>query len=438
MSALARYYHALGYLVAGYDKTTSPLLTDLQTIGIEVVYDESVGAIPASISACKIDEVLWVYTPAIPKDHQQLLWLQKEKADLLKRAAVLGQITKGRTTLAVAGTHGKTTTSTLLAHLLIEGGVDCTAFLGGISTNYGVNYIQAKDPDNAPVVVEADEFDRSFLQLQPTKAIITSVDADHLDIYGEADAFREGFEAFSQLVPPDGLLVQKAGLNLKTNAKSLTYAVELSSDFTAQNIQIARGTYTFDLFTSTGVIPNLSLGLPGRHNMENAVAASAIALSMGVLESDLKRGLASFRGVKRRFEYVVKRKEHVYIDDYAHHPEELKACIRSVKELYPDQKITGVFQPHLFTRTRDFMDAFAASLSLLDICILMPIYPAREKPIEGVNSQALLRLISCNEKTVLSSQEVVDYVKRKQPPLLLTLGAGDIDRIVPQLKEVLV
>lgn len=437
MSAIARYYHALGYYVAGYDKTPSPLLDELQALGIEVVFDDAVAAIPAAISSLPLTEVIWVYTPAIPKSHPQFVHLQDQGANLLKRAAVLGQITQGKTTLAVAGTHGKTTTSTLLAYLLRVGGVDCTAFLGGISTNYGVNYLEAQNVESSLIVVEADEFDRSFLQLRPNKAIITSADADHLDIYGVADAFREGFEAFAKLLPSDGMLIQKEGLNLPSMARTYSYSVEGHGEYRAENIRIEKGTYVFDLVTNDTRIHDLTLGLPGRHNMENAVAASAIALSMGVTRDDLAKGLATFKGVKRRFEYIVKSDAKVYLDDYAHHPEELKACISSVKELYPKETLVGVFQPHLFSRTRDFMDDFAKSLSLLDVCILMPIYPARELPIEGVTSEALLEKVQSPVKMVLSPEEVVAYLEKEQPKLTLTLGAGDIDRIVPKIKEVL-
>jgi len=437
MSALARYYHALGYLVAGYDKTPSPLLEELQALGIEVIFDDSLKAIPISIASKELEEVLWVYTPAIPKNHSQLVALKKKGAKFLKRAEVLGHITQGNTTLAVAGTHGKTTTSTLLTYLLRVGGVDCTAFLGGISTNYGVNYIEAKNVESSLVVVEADEFDRSFLHLQPNKAIITSTDADHLDIYGGADAFRAGFEAFAKLLPSDGMLVQKEGLNLASMARNYSYSVEGHGEYRAENIRIEHGTYVFDLITNDTRIHDLILGLPGRHNMENAVAASAIALSMGVNRDDLAKGLATFKGVKRRFEYIIKSEGQVYLDDYAHHPAELKACISSVKELYPKEKVCGIFQPHLYSRTRDFMDEFAASLSLLDVCIVMPIYPAREEPIEGINSEALLAKIKSKVKLVLGPDEALDYVKEQRPKLLLSLGAGDIDRLVPKIKEVL-
>lgn len=437
MSALARYYHAMGYLVAGYDKTPTPLLEELQTLGIEVVYDAKLTSIPDSISSKDHDHVLWVYTPAIPEDHPQLVFLKSKGVELLKRAQVLGRITKGRMTLAVAGTHGKTTTSTLLAHLLREGGIDCTAFLGGISTNYGSNYLQAKDVDSAPVVVEADEFDRSFLQLQPNKAIITSVDADHLDIYTSAEEFRIGFEAFARLLPSDGLLVQKEGLELSSLARNYSYSVEGSGEYRAENIRIAGGTYVFDLVTNDTRIDELTLGLAGRHNMENAVAASAIALSMGVSREDLSKGLASFKGVKRRFEYIIKEKNQTYIDDYAHHPQELKACISSIRELFPGQPVCGVFQPHLFSRTRDFMEEFAESLSLLDTCLLMPIYPARELPIKGIDSAVLLNKLSCKQKELFQPDEVVKWVAAHRPKLIVTLGAGDIDRLVPQIKEVL-
>ncbi|MHB1278809.1 MAG: UDP-N-acetylmuramate--L-alanine ligase [Bacteroidia bacterium] len=437
MSALARYYHALGYQVAGYDKTPSPLLDELQESGIEVVYDDKLTSIPDSISQKDPDDVLWVYTPAIPEDHPQLVFLKSKGVELLKRAQVLGRITKGRMTLAVAGTHGKTTTSTLLAHLLREGGIDCTAFLGGISGNYGTNYLQAKNVDTAAVVVEADEFDRSFLQLQPNKAIITSVDADHLDIYATAEEFRKGFEDFARLLPSDGLLVQKEGLELSSLARNYSYSVEGRGEYRAENIRIVGGTCVFDLVTNDTRIDDLTLGLPGRHNMENAVAASAIALSMGVSRENLSKGLASFKGVKRRFEYIIKEKSQTYIDDYAHHPQELKACISSIRELFPNQPVCGIFQPHLFSRTRDFMDEFAESLSLLDTCLLMPIYPARELPIKGIDSEVLMNKLTCREKLLLTPEEVLKWVSAHRPKLLVTLGAGDIDRLVPQIREVL-
>lgn len=435
MSALARYYHALGYRVAGYDKTPSPLLEELQEAGIEVVYDDKLTSIPDSISRKDPDDVLWVYTPAIPEDHPQLVFLKSKGVELLKRAQVLGRITKGRMTLAVAGTHGKTTTSTLLAHLLREGGIDCTAFLGGISGNYGTNYLQALNVDTAPVVVEADEFDRSFLQLQPNKAIITSVDADHLDIYASAEEFRKGFEDFARLLPSDGLLVQKEGLELSSLARTYSYSVEGNGEYRAENIRIVGGTYHFDLVTNDTRIDDLTLGLPGRHNMENAVAASALALSMGVSRENLGKGLASFKGVKRRFEYIIKEKAQIFIDDYAHHPEELRACISSIRELYPNQAICGIFQPHLFSRTRDFMDGFAESLSLLDTCLLMPIYPARELPLKGIDSQVLLDKLTCREKLLLNPEEVLSWVSKHRPKLVVTLGAGDIDRLVPHIRE---
>lgn len=437
MSALARYFHALGYRVAGYDKTPSSLLDELQEAGIEVVYDDKVSSIPESISQKDQDDVLWVYTPAIPEDHPQLVFLKSKGVQLLKRAQVLGRISKGKMTLAVAGTHGKTTTSTLLAHLLREGGIDCTAFLGGISGNYGTNYLQADDIDNAPMVVEADEFDRSFLQLQPNKAIITSVDPDHLDIYTTAEEFKKGFEDFARLLPSDGLLVQKEGLDLSSRARAYSYSVEGEGEYRAENIRIVGGTYVFDLVTNDTRIDELSLGLPGRHNMENAVAAAAIALSMGLSRENLGKGLASFKGVKRRFEYIIKEKTQTFIDDYAHHPAELKACISSVRELFPNQPICGIFQPHLFSRTRDFMEEFAVSLSLLDTCILMPIYPARELPIKGVDSQVLLDKLTCKEKLLLKPEEVIAWVGKHRPKLILSLGAGDIDRLVPQIREVL-
>ena len=438
MSALARYFQSLGYTVAGYDKTPSPLTRELEESGIEIVYREEVEALPAAIRDLDPDKVLWVYTPAVPAAMKQLAWLEEQGIMPVKRARLLGMVTQGRYALAVAGTHGKTTTSALLAHLLRAAGKDCTAFLGGISVNYNTNYLEANNVEEAPVVVEADEFDRSFLQLRPNCAIVTSVDADHLDIYGGAESFRQGFEDFVTLLPEEGLLLQRKGLNLVTGATQYTYAAGEEADYSALNIRIEGGAYLWDLKTPDGTLHDLRLGLPGRHNMENAVAASALALYRGVKEEELRAGLASFLGVKRRFEKIVERPGCVYIDDYAHHPRELSACIGSIRELYPGKRITGIFQPHLYSRTRDFMDDFARSLSLLDVCVLMEIYPARELPVEGVTSSALLKKITCAEKELMSAEAIPRWVRGQQPELLLTLGAGDIDRLVPQLREVLV
>lgn len=437
MSSLARYFQGMGLLVAGYDKTPSPLIQSLQTSGIEVVFDDSLEGIPTSIKAIEPNRVLWVYTPAIPANHPQFVDLKNQGIAWKKRAEVLGLITQDKYTLAVAGTHGKTTTSTLLAHLLITGGIDCSAFLGGISGNYETNYIECKNPKDSVVVVEADEFDRSFLRLHPNAAIITSADPDHLDIYHNVNDFLEGFANFAALVPKNGILVQQKRLQFKSDSLSETYAAEGPADYFASKRWIENGAYCFDFMAKGRLIPALRLGLAGKHNMENAIAASALALHMGVSDEDLRKGLATFKGVKRRFEYVVKGEQQVYIDDYAHHPQELSACILSVRELYPGQEICGIFQPHLFSRTRDFMDGFVDSLKLLDRCILMPIYPAREEPIAGVNSNLLKEKIGDKALLIENPADVVEWVKRNKPSLLLTLGAGDIDRIVPQLKEVL-
>lgn len=433
MSAIARYFHAQGIRVSGYDKTPSPLTDELSASGMQVSFDDSVEALPQSVKEAS-DEVLLVYTPAIPAQHAQKKFFEAQGRRLYKRSEVLGLITQSNPTLAVAGTHGKTTTSTLLTHLMVQAGVDCTAFLGGIAVNYASNYIQAKDPASAPVIVEADEYDRSFLTLHPHMAIISSMDADHLDIYGESSAFEEGFRQFAAQVK--GKLFVREGLN-PGKTEFYTYGISETADFRALNVRVENGAYVFDLQTPTQLIQKLSCGLPGRHNVENAVGASAIALAYGVSADKLREALASYRGVKRRFEYVVKREGKVYIDDYAHHPTELTAFIQSAKELFPDKRLLGIFQPHLFSRTRDFMDGFAESLSKLDTLVLMDIYPAREEPIEGVSSAALLNRVSIADKHLLAREVIADFVKDRAPEVLLSMGAGDIDRLVPKLKEVM-
>ncbi|TNE82037.1 MAG: UDP-N-acetylmuramate--L-alanine ligase [Bacteroidetes bacterium] len=433
MSAIARYFHAQGIRVSGYDKTPSPLTDALIASGMKVSFDESVEALPESVKQAS-DEVLLVYTPAIPAQHAQKKYFEAQGRRLYKRSEVLGLITQSNPTLAVAGTHGKTTTSTLLTHLMVKAGVDSTAFLGGIAVNYGSNYIQANNPATAPVIVEADEYDRSFLTLHPHMALISSMDADHLDIYGESSAFEEGFRQFASQVK--GKLFVREGLN-PGRTDFYTYGISETADYCALNVRIENGAYVFDLKTPVQLIENLSCGLPGRHNVENAVGASAIALEYGITPEQLREALASYRGVKRRFEYIVKETGKVYIDDYAHHPTELSAFIQSAKELFPNKPLLGVFQPHLFTRTRDFMEGFAESLSMLDTLVLMDIYPAREEPIEGINSSALLAQVSIADKHLLPKEAIVDFVKERNPEILLTMGAGDIDRLVPQLKEVM-
>lgn len=437
MSALARYFLASGKKVSGYDKTPSPLTQKLEEAGMNISFDDAVDAIPSSVLNADKNELLLIYTPAIPKLHPQKVFFEKEGYRLFKRAEVLGIVTANNPCFAVAGTHGKTTTSTLLTHLFRHSGLDCTAFLGGIAVNYESNYLQAKELNLAPMIVEADEYDRSFLQLHPAMAIITSMDADHLDIYGAEKEFQEGFLQFAAQIKQNGSLFLKYGLQVEAKAQVYTYGLVEQADYYASNISVHDGAYYFDLVTPSETIKDLSCGIPGRHNVENAVGASALALHYGMDADKLRSALSSYRGVKRRFEYIVKTEERIYIDDYAHHPAELEAFIHSVKELFPGRKVTGIFQPHLFTRTRDFMSGFASSLSLLDHCILLDIYPAREEPIEGVTSSALLNNISSKDKVLLEKSELVDYIKKISPELLVTVGAGDIDRFVLQLKEVM-
>ncbi|MFN0031634.1 MAG: UDP-N-acetylmuramate--L-alanine ligase [Flavobacteriales bacterium] len=439
MSALARYFHAQGKQVMGYDKTSTPLTTELELEGIAVHFDDSVMEIPQLVKLSDKKKVLVIYTPAIPKDSAELNWFAEHEFVMMKRSQVLGLITENSRTIAVAGTHGKTTTSTLIAHILKHSGMGCNAFLGGISTNYGTNLLLADA--QAWTVVEADEYDRSFLTLSPTVSIITSTDADHLDIYGSHEYLLESFQLFAGKTKSGGKLISKLELSIDASAfviEAATYSIlSAKADYYAANMRIVEGDYIFDLQTAQGgqQIDNMKLGLPGRHNVENAVAACAAALYVGVTPEQLRAALATFAGARRRFEYRIRRPDFVLIDDYAHHPEELRACISSVRELYPDKKITGVFQPHLFSRTRDFADEFATSLSMLDEIILLPIYPAREQPMEGVHSQMLLDKITKAEKILVEKTGLLAELKQKPRELVLMLGAGDIDALVTPVQQ---
>ena len=439
MSALARYFEAKGKHVAGYDKTPSDLTAALINEGIRIHYMDDVALIPAD---CKqVDSTLVVYTPAIPETHAELNYFRENGFTLMKRAQVLGEITRSERGLCVAGTHGKTTTSSMLAHLLKQSHVDCNAFLGGILKNYNSNLMLSDKSDLA--VIEADEFDRSFHWLNPYMAVITAVDPDHLDIYGTPEAYRESFEHFSSLIRPDGCLVMKKGLQLQPRlpkgAKLYTYSATEEADFFARNIRIGNGDIVFDFVTPTGCIEDVKLGVPVKVNMENGVAAMALAQLNGVTDEEIKRGMASFAGPVRRFDFHLKRNDIVLLDDYAHHPAELKASIQSVKELYPDKKITGIFQPHLYTRTRDFAADFAASLSLLDELILLDIYPAREEPILGVTSQLIFDQVTLKKKRMIKKEELLDLVKKEAADfqVVLMLGAGNIDRLVEPVKQIL-
>jgi UDP-N-acetylmuramate--alanine ligase len=430
MSGLARYFAHLGCIVCGYDKTPTDLTDALHNEGIQITFEDNCENIPKSFRDLD-DSTLVIYTPAIPKDSEILNFFQRKGFVLWKRSQVLGLISKGRFTIGVAGTHGKTTTSCMVAHILKDSGKDCSAFLGGIASNYQTNVLFG---DNDIVVVEADEYDRSFLTLYPDIAIVTSMDADHLDIYGDHSQLTESFKLYASQIKPGGSLIHRKGLPLDGG---FTYSITETAAAAAQNIRVEAGDFYFDFVSGDVVIENIKLGIAGLHNIENAVAASKVGLLLGISAGAIKNALRSFKGVKRRFEYILKTPEHIYIDDYAHHPEELRAAISSIKRLYPNKKLTTIFQPHLYTRTRDFVDGFAEVLDMSDEVLLLDIYPARELPIEGVTSAMILDLMKLENRQIVSKQAAVDMVQAQQPGLLLTVGAGDIDTLVQPLKNVL-
>ena len=435
MSALARYFKSIGLKVSGYDKTPSELTSKLIAEGITIHFEDNVNQVPAEFH--EIETTLVVYTPAIPSNMGELCFFQENKSILLKRSQVLGLLTRQSLGLGVAGTHGKTTTSSMLAHIMNQSSEKCNAFLGGIATNFESNLLL--NPTSKYTVIEADEFDRSFLQLSPFASIITSTDPDHLDIYGDKNHFLEGFEKYSALIHPAGCLVEKVGLNLPTKAKKITYGIASeTADFNGINLRFDKGQFLMDVVTKSATWEAVEMNIPGIHNAENAVACIALLSFLGVSEQEIRAGLASFKGVKRRFEYHVKKNDLIYIDDYAHHPTELNALISSIRMLYPTKKIIGAFQPHLFSRTRDFFDAFANELSQLDELILLPIYPARELPIEGVTSDRLFDKISIQNKQLLDAPAAYQYLSTIQEGVVLTIGAGDIDRIVEPLKNSLI
>ena len=423
MSALERYFKSIGKTVLGYDKTPTELTTTLIEEGIDIHFEDNIDLIPTEINQ---ENTLVIYTPAVPKDHKELNYFFDQNYEVLKRSEVLGAITKHTYAIGVAGTHGKTTTSSILGHLLKVADLESTAFLGGIAENYQSNIILN---GSKYTVAEADEFDRSFLRLSPKVAIITSDDADHLDIYGEREEVKKSFQEFGSIVE-DQLFVRK-GLNFP-NAK--TYGIDEGADYDGVNVRIEDGFYVFDVITPNGTLKDIKFQLPGRHNMENAIAAIAVADYLGVSADKIHEALASFIGVRRRFNrFNINGK--IYVDDYAHHPTELNAVIGSLKELYPGKKVLGVFQPHLFTRTRDFASEFAESLSTLDELILLDIYPARELPIEGISSNWLLDMVDLNEKSVYSLEEALPAIQSKDFDVLLTVGAGNIDTIVKPIKK---
>ena len=435
MSAIARYFHMKGFDVCGYDRTRHLVCRTLEEEGILIHYEENINLIPQLF--LDPTNTIVIYTPAIPHDHKELCYFKENGFKIYKRAEILGEITRKERGLCVAGTHGKTTTSTILAHLLHQSSIKCNAFLGGISNNYNSNLLLSTKSDL--VVIEADEYDRSFHQLQPYMAIVTSVDADHLDIYENKEGFIEGFAHFTSLIQPGGCLIMKQDIplnpRLQKGVKLYRYSGCEESDFYAKNIRFENGELLFDFVTPEITMHNCYLGVPALINVENSVAAMAVAWLNGAKEDELKNALKSYSGIYRRFNLLTNNKDYILIDDYAHHPTELNASIESVRKLYPQKHIVGVFQPHLYTRTRDFADGFAHELSKLDEVILLPIYPARELPIEGVTSEMLLNKIENAKKTLCSKEKLVSLLLGKKGNIVLTLGAGDIDALVPQIAE---
>ena len=438
MSALARYFKFTGYNVAGYDSTPTTLTNTMQEEGIVIHFEDDIRNIPKNWSPA---ETLAVFTPALSEEHSELSWFKEKPIGLLKRAKVLGMICNEKSGIAVSGTHGKTTISAMVATIMNETPTGCGAFLGGVSKNFGSNLLLPQD--NSPwIVAEADEFDRSFLNLQPQLALITSIDADHLDIYGDHEKIVEAFEKFISQIKPNGKLVIKKGVELntqKTQAEIYSYSLNDSADFTTLNLRLDtnEACYRFDLKTPDGIIANISMNYPGLVNVENAVGAASLAFLAGVSAADIKAGIEKYLGVKRRFDVCFKNEKYIYIDDYAHHPKELEAVITSVKALYPNRKLTGIFQPHLYSRTRDFAADFAESLGLLDFVILLPLYPAREKPIKGVSSETIFDLIKSENKSLATWEQALELLENEETDVVLTMGAGNIDRMAVQIIEIL-
>ena len=436
MSAIARYFLGKGLVVAGYDKTATPLTRQLEKEGMSIHYEENIDLIP---DGCKDKtSCLVVYTPAIPAEHKELCFFQENNFEIEKRAQVLGTLTRAHKGLCVAGTHGKTTTSTMCAHLLHQSHLDCNAFLGGISKNYATNYILS---DSDYVVIEADEFDRSFHWLRPWISVITATDPDHLDIYGTKEAYLESFRHYSSLIQPGGALIIHKNLEMKDELQEGVERYEYSldeGDFHAENIIIENGEITFDFVSPIENVRNVRLGQPVPINIENGVAAMAMAQLAGCTADELRQAMETYSGVERRFDFKIKTDKLVFLSDYAHHPQEIFQSARSIRELYRDKKITAIFQPHLYTRTRDFYKDFASSLSLLDEVVLCDIYPAREKPIEGVTSKLIYdNLREGVEKKMIKKEEVLDFVKSKDFQVLIVLGAGDLDNYVPEIENIL-
>ncbi len=433
MSALARWFNSRGANVAGYDRVSTPLTQTLEAEGIVIHYDDDVNLIPDQYK--DKDSTLVIFTPAIPKDHKELNYLIENGFSIKKRSEVLGIITSSKYAIGVAGTHGKTTTSSMIAHILNESEKGCNAFVGGIMTNNNSNLIIGKE--DAPVVVEADEFDRSFLRLHPNVSVVTSVDPDHLDIYGNPDAMKKSFGEYIQKTNASGKVFMNVAAvdklsDIETAAQKVAYGFE-QGEIQAQNLRIQDGEFVFDYVSDNNVIKDLKLLLPGYHNVENAVAAISVALNEGLSGEQIKASLASYKGVKRRFEYIIKDENQVFIDDYAHHPSEIRALVKSVRSLYPGKRITAIFQPHLYSRTKDFVDGFALELSKVDELILLPIYPAREEPIPGVESELILVKTELENSRTCQKGDLIDVIDQIKPEVLLTVGAGDIDQLVPKI-----
>ena len=437
MSALARYFLHMGRVVAGYDRTPTPLTRELVQEGIPIHYDEDVEAIP---EACKdVQSCLVIYTPAVPETHKELAFFRRRGFEIQKRAQVLGTLTRSHKGLCVAGTHGKTSTSTMCAHIMHESHIDCNAFLGGISKNYGTNYILSSHSDY--VVIEADEYDRSFHWLRPWMTVITATDPDHLDIYGTKEAYLESFRHYTTLIQPGGALIIHTDLEMKANVganvRTFTYSRD-AGDFYAENIKIADGEISFDFVSPLENVPGVVLGQPVPINIENGVAAMAMAQLNGCTADELRAGMKTYLGVERRFDFQIRNNRHVLLSDYAHHPQEILQSAKSIRELYRDRKITAIFQPHLYTRTRDFYADFARALSLLDEVILCDIYPAREQPIHGVTSRLIYdQLAPGVKKELIHKEDVPDWVRNHYSDVLIILGAGDLNDYVPQIKAIL-
>ena len=437
MSAIARYFLNKKLVVAGYDKTPSNLTHELEKEGMLIHYEENVDLIP---EACKdAKTTLVIFTPAIPAEHKELVFFHENNFTIEKRAQVLGTLTRTHKGLCVAGTHGKTSTSTMCAHIMHQSHVDCNAFLGGISKNYGTNYILSDKSDF--VVIEADEFDRSFHWLRPWMSVITSTDPDHLDIYGTKEAYLESFRHYTELIQPGGALIIHKNLEMKQHVQDGVKIYEYSQDegdFHAENIKIENGEITFDFISPIENVENVELGQPVPINIENGIAAMAMAQLNGCKAEELRQGMKTYEGVERRFDFKIKDAKHVFLSDYAHHPKEIYQSVKSIRELYKTRKITAIFQPHLYTRTRDFYKDFAESLSMLDEVILCDIYPAREAPIPGVTSKLIYDNLKPGvEKSMIHKEDVLDLVRSRDFDVLIVLGAGDLDNYVPQMTEIL-